>query len=566
MRHYFCIKSLRLVFLIAGFVLTSLAHASEPPKLIVQVTIDQLRADLPNRYYDRFVDKGFKFFWENGTVYTDAHHAHANTETIVGHTTLSTGAQPSVHGMVGNVWLDRKTGLTTYNVEDGDYTLLTAGADVDDSTEIDPTQKAAQTDGRSPRAILSSTFADELIAATDGKPKVFGVSVKDRGAIAMAGHAGKAFWFSKAIGEFVTSTYYYDAYPDWVTEWNAKGLPAKYANTKWELLKEQASYLYAESDDRKWETNLPGFGRTFPHAYGDESGRFFTTLLTTSPAGDELTLDFAKMLIERESLGKDEVTDYLSVSFSSTDYVGHLFGPSSLEAEDNLLRLDSVLADLVESVDELVGLDNVIFVLSADHGGPDTPGYLKAKSIPASYVTPESWDKVAAISRIKQEFKIKGKLIQNYSHPYLYLSQEAFQDNEADQTRLERMVVSELQKFKGVRFAVSSRDLASNNVPRDPIHSAVLMNCHPQRSGDVYIVFEPNWFINDFDGLSVASTHGSPWTYDTHVPVVFVGPNIDDQEIVRKVYTVDVAKTLATLVDIKAPSGAFGDVLFEVFD
>ena len=545
---------------------SSLALASSPPKLIVQITIDQLRADLPNRYFDRFGDNGFKFFWENGTVYTDAHHAHANTETIVGHATLSTGAHPSVHGMVGNVWLDRKTGNTNYNIEDPAYSLLSSGADVNEDTEIDPTQKAANSEGRSPSAILSSTFGDELTAATNGKAKVFGVSIKDRGAVAMAGHSGKAFWFSKAIGQFVTSDYYYEAYPEWVNEWNAKGLPGEYADSAWALLNEQESYLYGDSDDREWETNLPGFGRTFPHEYGDASGKYFTTFLTTSPAGDELTLEFAKTLIKKEALGKDEITDYLAISFSSTDYVGHLFGPSSLEAEDNMLRLDGVLAELVSSVDELVGLKNVLFVLSADHGGPDTPGYLKSKGIPAEYIDPSAWEKDAAIDRIKSKFKISGNLIETYTHPYVYLSPEANQGSDEENRKLERAVASELQKFKGVRLAVSSRELAENKVANGPIHQAVLNNFYAPRSGDVYVVFEPNWFINDFDGLEVAATHGSPWTYDTHVPIVFVGPDIDDQIVLRKVYTVDVAKTLSSLADIKAPSGAFGSVLFEVFE
>jgi predicted AlkP superfamily pyrophosphatase or phosphodiesterase len=555
-----------LAALIAALFLSSIASASESPKLIVQITIDQLRADLPSRYYDRFGDKGFKFFWENGTVYLDAHHAHANTETIVGHTTLSTGAQPAIHGMIGNIWLDRKTGKTNYNIEDPDFALLSSGADVNDDTEIDPTQKAANSEGRSPRAILSSTFADELIAATNGRAKVYGVSIKDRGAVAMAGHGGKAFWFSKAIGQFVTSNYYFDAYPDWVSEWNAKGLPNQYENTEWALLNEQTSYLYGDSDDREWETNLPGFGQTFPHAYGDSSGKYFTTFLTTSPAGDELTLDFAKTLIKEESLGKDDVTDYLAISFSSTDYVGHLFGPSSLEAEDNILRLDRVLSDLVASIDESVGLKNVVFVLSADHGGPDTPGYLQSKGIPSAYIDPSAWEKDAAIARIKAKFKIKGKLIEQYSHPYVYLSDDADQGSDEGNRLLERAVASELQNMQGVRLAVSSRDLAENKVVNGPIHRAVLNNFYAPRSGDVYVVFEPNWFINDFDGLHVAATHGSPWTYDTHVPIVFVGREIEEQQIMRKVYTVDVAKTLSTLVDIKAPSGAFGEVLFEVFE
>ncbi|WP_207062369.1 alkaline phosphatase family protein [Motiliproteus sp. SC1-56] len=542
------------------------AVASETPRLIVQVTVDQLRADLLHRYADRFGKNGFNYFLGNGTVYADAHHAHANTETIVGHATLATGAQPAVHGMVGNLWFDRKTGQTVYNIEDPDYRLLCANADVDEATEIDPTQKAAKADGRSPRAILSSTFSDELLAATDGKAKVFGVSIKDRGAVAMAGHGGKAFWFSKALGQFVTSTYYYNAYPEWVTNWNSKALPEGYANTEWTLLKDRSTYLYGQSDDREWETDLAGFGRTFPHAYGDADGKYFTTLLTTSPAGDALTLSFAQELIIHEALGKDDVTDYLSVSFSSTDYVGHLFGPSSLEQEDNLLRLDGVLADLLASLDQEVGLDNVLLVLSADHGGPDTPGYLKSKGIPAEYVDPSAWEKEAAIERIKQQFEIRGSLIEKYSHPYVYLSPDARQSSDAEQARLEQAIAKELQNLKGIRLAVSSKDLMANRVAAGRIHRAVLNNFYAPRSGDVYVVFEPNWFLNDFDGLEVASTHGSPWSYDSHVPVVFVGKGIKGQVVTRAVHTVDVAKTLSALIGIKAPSGAFGNILAEVLE
>ena len=254
--------------------------------------------------------------------------------------------------MVGNVWFDRAQERLVYNIEDADYHLLSANSDVDQSTEIDPTQKAAKVDGRSPRAILSSTFSDELAAHYAGKSKIFGVSVKDRGAVSLAGHAGKAFWFSKASGEFVTSTYYYQAYPQWVLDWNAAKLPLVYAGTSWELMHKPETYLFGDADDRDYETDFPGFGRTFPHAYGAADDKYFTTRLTLSPAGDEITLDFAKTLLDAEQLGQDDVPDYLAVSFSSTDYVGHIFGPSSLESEDNIARLDRSLADLWDISDE----------------------------------------------------------------------------------------------------------------------------------------------------------------------------------------------------------------------
>lgn len=185
----------------------------EKPRLILQITVDQFRGDLPTRYVDRLGEGGLRYLLEEGIHYNNAHHAHANTETIVGHVTLATGAHPAVHGMIGNIWFDRTTGLTTYNIEDPDFRLLTEGADIDADTEIDPTQKAATSEGRSPRAILTTTFSDELASLTGGKAKIFGVSVKDRGAVSMAGHTGKAFWFSKATSQFVTSSYYYDEYP-----------------------------------------------------------------------------------------------------------------------------------------------------------------------------------------------------------------------------------------------------------------------------------------------------------------------------------------------------------------
>jgi len=212
------------------------AEAQERPRLILQITVDQLRGDLLLRHKEQFGEGGFHYLFEEGIHYDDAHHAHANTETIVGHTTLATGAHPAAHGMVGNLWFDRKAGRTVYNIEDPDYEILSGGAGVDADTEIDPTQKAAGTDGRSPKAVLTTTFSDELSIATQGRAKVFGVSVKDRGAVSMAGHTGKAFWFSKSAGQFVTSSYYYDAYPEWVDAWNARDLPQSYSGTAWELL------------------------------------------------------------------------------------------------------------------------------------------------------------------------------------------------------------------------------------------------------------------------------------------------------------------------------------------
>jgi predicted AlkP superfamily pyrophosphatase or phosphodiesterase len=537
----------------------------EAPRLILQITVDQLRGDLLHRYRDRFGEGGFRHLLDQGTVYLDATHGHANTETVVGHATLATGADPAAHGMIGNVWLDRATSEIMYNVEDPRYPLLIAGAGIDASGELDPTQRAARTDGRSPSAMLVSTFSDELTLRYGGQSKVFGVSVKDRGAITMAGHTGKAFWFSKQAAAFITSDFYYDAMPGWVNDWNGSGHVSAYAGTTWELLHDPSSYLYPV-DDRPWEIALPGFGRTFPHAFGDAEGPYFTTVLTLSPAGDELTLDFAKALIENEELGRDEVPDYLSVSFSSTDYVGHFFGPSSLEAEDNLLHLDRTIAELFRFVDERVGLENTLIVLSSDHGVAETPGHLAASGFEAEYVVPAEWDQARAIGELKQRFGVGEELITSYAHPYVYLNRDLIRDRGLDQAEVEISVAEALTRFDGVALAISSSALRTGNLPDTPILRSILRNHNPSRSGDIYVVFEPNRFINDLDGTVVATSHGSPWRYDTHVPVIFAGAGIVAQRISRPVETVDIAPTLAMLFGAKPPSGSVGVALAEVID
>ena len=544
---------------------TPAAAASGTPRLILQITVDSLRGDIPTRYYDRLGKNGFHYFWEKGTVYADAHHAHANTETVVGHTTLATGAHPAVHGMVANLWFDRTEGRTFYNIEDNRYRLLTAGGGVDKDAEIDSTQKAAKSDGRSPAAIMVSTFGDELAIHTAGQAKIFAVSVKDRGAVTMAGHAGKAFWFSKASGEFVTSSYYYDAYPDWVTQWNAKKPAANYAGKSWELMREPSSYLFGDADDRSWETDLAGYGRTFPHPFGEAGGKYFTTLLTISPVGDELTLAFAKELITHEQLGADDVPDYLGISFSSTDYVGHIFGPSSLESEDNMLRLDRSLADLLAFVDKHVGLQNTLIVLSSDHGCPEVPGYLNEFGVKAGFVDPGSWDREPAFMALKKQFGIDKQLIESYSQPYLYLNHDVIQERGLDLREVEQAIAEELKRFEGVAQAVSSSELRENDLPDTQINRAVLNNFNPNRSGDIYLVFEPHWFIADFDGLHVSSTHGSPWRYDTFVPIAFAGMQIPARHVYRRVLTVDIVPTLSAFLGVKPPSGAAGVPLLEVY-
>lgn len=530
------------------------------PKLILQITVDQLRGDLPGRYLERMGDGGFRYLMQHGVWYANAHHAHANTETVVGHTTLATGAHPAVHGMVANIWLDRKTGKLVSNVVDQRYPTLAVGVGAGNKQPL-------ASHGSSPAAIMVSTFSDELAIHYGGRSKIFGVSVKDRGAVPLAGHAGKAFWFSKETGDFVSSTFYYDHYPAWVNEWNRKKLALKYSGKSWELLKEKSSYLFgAATPDRFGVSDFAGYGRVFPHPFGKADSKYYTTLLRISPVGDELTLDFAKTLIERERLGKHAVPDYLSISFSSTDYIGHFFGPSSLEMEDNLLRLDRTLADLFAFLDGYVGLTNTLIVLAADHGSPEAPGYLNELGIKARYLRPENWDKEPAIAALKKRFGIGTEIIERYEHPYVYLNYGVIRAKGLDEREVEHAVAAELMKLDGIALAISSTALRENNLPSTPLIDTVLRNYNPERSGDIFVVFESHSFLNETDGLPALVSHGSPWRYDTYVPIVFAGGNLTGRRIYREIHSVDVAPTLAALIGVKPPSGARGAPLIEVLE
>ncbi len=536
----------------------------QSPKLILQITVDQLRGDMPVRYKDRLGDGGFRYFLEKGTHYNNAHYQHANTETIVGHVVLATGAFPSASGMVANVWLDRESGELAYNIEDGGCHILSADAGVDKKSEVDPTQRVARSDGRSPKTILTSTFSDELAVFYGGRSKIFGVSVKDRGAVSLAGHAGKAFWFSKKTGEFITSSYYYDKYPEWVSKWNGGRVADTYQGKSWELMNDRSTYVFGEADDRPYETDFPGYGRIFPHPFGDTSNKYYYTLLTVSPVGDELTLDFAKTLIENEKLGQDNIPDYLSISFSSTDYVGHLFGPSSLESEDNILRLDKTIADLLNIVDKKVGLKNTLIVLSADHGAPEAPEYMASLGMDTDRITPKTIDTTPAVNAIKKRFNIEKGLIKIYNHPYIYLDRELIRSKGLDQAEVERAIAAELMKFDGIAVAVSSSDLLSGDLPDSPLIRQIRRNFHPKRSGDIYLVQEPYWFLYSDESIPLCSIHGSPWRYDTYVPIIFAGADIPAQRISRLVHPVDIASTLAAYLGIKPPAAAVGVPLVEV--
>ncbi|KII75288.1 alkaline phosphatase family protein [Vibrio renipiscarius] len=554
-----------LCILPSAFIATK-AYAEEPkkPKLVVQVTVDGLRADLLSRYKHNFGQGGFRYLMDEGVYYTNANYLHGNTETIVGHVSLATGSPPSVHGMVGNVWYDRSKQRLVYNVEDDQYSMLTQGAGVDKSTEIDPTQKTAQGDGRSPEPILSTTFSDELALSSNGQSKIFSVSVKDRGAISLGGHAGKAFWFSKATSDFVTSNYYYQQYPDWVEEWNAQDHPNRYSGQQWQLTLERDKYTLKEGNT-DFKVDIAGFDRKFPHPYGPASFKYYSTTLTLSPAGDELTADFAIELLKQEALGQHTFTDYLAVSFSSNDYVVHMFGSNSLENEDNLIRLDRTLARLFKQIDEQVGLDNTLIVLSADHGVPEaSPNAAQLGLRQAKYFNLDDLWNESVAQRLNKEFGLDKKAIRLYAQPYVYLNHQVIEKSGHRLEKVQKVIAEEARKIDGVAYAMTTFDIMHNREANTRVMQLVKNNYHPQRSGDVYLVFNPRTYINDMDGLTIASTHGSPWRYDTHVPVIFAGFTLEPKIVSRAIAPYDIAPSLSSLLGITLPSGATGEVLKEV--
>jgi predicted AlkP superfamily pyrophosphatase or phosphodiesterase len=549
------IKQCALLLLLVGTTFC----VSAQTKLVVQITVDGLRADLLSRYGKGFGENGFNYFKQNGVVYKNAQYAHANTETIVGHATLATGASPAVHGMVGNAWFDDESGGVVYNVEDARYPLLnkqesnSAGL-----AAFDPSQRSLKSDGRSPVNLLASTFSDGLQAFTTGKALVFAVSGKDRGAIPLAGHGGKAFWYEAKTGNFVTSTYYYEDEPAWLADWNSAGHPEIYAGSKWALNEEPGSYVLIDNDDRSFEVDLKGYGRIFPHAFGPVDHPLFYTRLLVSPAGDRLVSDLAKTILLKEGLGTDDVPDYLSISFSAVDGVNHFFGPSSLENEVVIRELDKTLEDLIDFIDEQIGLENVLLVLSSDHGMADMPeaisllGYAVGR-VDHDAILPKANNFAREAFGIKQAFK-------SFFRPYLYVDQQAVGQSGVDARELVEKTASHLSSMEGIYLALpSGRKVRADT---NPLAIQIANNHNPERSGEIYVAQKPYWFL--FEEKKVADMHGSPWKYDTHVPVMFAGGGIGKATIYRLIRPRDIAPTLAAFLGMSPPAAAQGNVLVEV--
>jgi len=528
------------------------------PRLVLQITVDGLRGDLLDRYAANLGEDGFNYLLNQGAVYTNAHYLHANTETIVGHTTLATGATPAVHGMVGNVWYNAETGELGYNIEDPLAPLIPTRTTAVEGAQLDPAQKRSQTQGRSPRGILVPTFSDTLKVASPGHSKIFGISNKDRSAVAMAGKTGIAYWYSTDTGDFQSSTYYMDEYPKWVRIWNDQRKAETLSGKQWTLLMEQSRYRFADNDDRAYEIDLKGYGKTFPHPFGDADHPLFFTRVAVSSEGDRLLLDFGKALIKAEDIGQDDVTDYLSISFSGVDAVNHFFGPSSLENEDIVLQLDRTLADLFRFIDNEVGLDKTLIVLSSDHGMAEMPEYAKELGYDAGRIYS---DEILSLAQeLSADLFGSKALVKDFFRPYIYLDVRAVDERGLDSSTVAIAIAHGLEKVPGIGGAVPIH--SSGEGVRSPQSEAIRHNHHNQRSGDIYVFQLPYWYL--FDRGAIGVMHGSPWAYDTHVNIIFSGPGIKPASVNRLVHPIDVAPTLSALLGLSPPAAAQGEVLVEV--
>ncbi|WED42299.1 alkaline phosphatase family protein [Legionella cardiaca] len=531
-------KILTLLLLLSS---TLIFANPKQPKLVVQLVVDQLRGDLIYKYQQKFGSDGFNYLINHGIDYHNAHHPHANTVTCAGHATIATGSYPALHGIVNNDWYDRKTKQNLYCVEDSQSPIL----------PTKHSQKAVE--GRSPRNLVASTLSDEIVLAQTGR--AFAVSLKDRAAITLAGHAGKAFWFDKENGGFVSSQHYYSAYPQWVNNWNSQ-YEAK--NKSWNLSAPLASYTYAQAPTFK--NRFQEYGASFPHHLGAPNSKTYNKFLSMSPFADELTADFAMTLLANEKLGtSDKQTDYLAISFSAVDAIGHQFGPNSLESEDNLLRLDKTLAKLFAALDKQVGLDNVLIVLTADHGVSDSPIYLASHNIKENHSLKIPQMQKIIEQTLAKQFKLPENTLQAITLPYVYLNHEIINEHQLSIHEVSSYLAETLRQQPGI-FQAYTLPLA--NTEHDWLSAKVDKMAFPERSGDLYLVSPPYQALADKSDERVA--HGTPWQYDSYVPLLFVNPAFKAQRITNPVSTTDIAPTLAIILSIKSPSAAVGQPLPEV--
>ncbi len=522
--------------------ITNTNKAATKPKIVVGIVIDQMRWDYLYRYSNRYSDGGFNRLLKKGFSFENTFIPYTPTYTAPGHACVYTGAVPATNGIVGNNWYDRSTGKNMYCTQD--TTVQGVGNN--------------DTEGKmSPRNMWATTITDELRLSNNFASKVIGVALKDRGSILPAGHsANAAYWYDDKTGKWITSNYYMATLPSWVNNYNAKDVAGNMMTKDWNTLYPINTYTQSTADDKPYEADLAGTkSHTFPYALSTiTTGKYSTFKFT--PYAATFTFDFAKAAIENEKLGAGNVSNFLTISISSTDYMGHTFGPNAVEAEDTYLRLDKDIADFLNYLDAKMGKDNYLVFLSADHGVAHIPSYLTEHNIPAGVFSESVYAKELN-KLIEDSFGIK-KCILSMQNNQVYIN-EALLKTSGNDISVKTFIMDWLRAKPFITHVFELKNLAATTIA-EPTKTMLTNGYATQRSGNIQFVIKPGYF----DGTTKGTTHGLWNPYDAHIPLLFYGWGIKPGKTHRETYMTDIAPTLAAMLHIQMPSGCVGKVLGEV--
>ncbi len=546
----FCIVYYSLLFCSQIF-----AQNNEKPKLIVGIVVDQMRYDYLTKYNEKFGDGGFRRLIKQGFNCKNAHYNYAPTETAPGHASIYTGTTPATHGIVGNFWFEN--GKNVYCVTDTTVQLLGA---------------LAGEGAASPRNLFMNTFGDELKISNIGKSKVFGVSLKDRGAVLPAGHTGDAaYWFDAVSGNFVTSTYYMSKIPTYLEKFNQRKLSDKFLKDTWKTLYPIEKYTESTADNTNFEQSL-GNGKdtpTFPYVMADivekaKKNQFkkpVYELLRATPFGNTLVKEMALTILTEEKLGKNNQTDVLAISFSSTDLAGHIYGPQSIEVQDIYLRLDRDIEEILENLDKEVGEDSYVVFLTADHAAAYTPNFLKSMKVPAGL-----FDYKAQKENFKNHLNTKfgaKDWVQKFDDQNIYFDKKLIAENKLELETFEEEAIKFYRKIDGVFDVFSMNELVEEG-GKNHAQQMWLNGYYHKRSGDILISLKPNWIDKGWYEKG-GSSHGSVYNHDTHVPVLFYGAKIPRGKYTsRRINITDIAPTITNILGIQKPNGSTGEPILEV--
>jgi len=538
------IKMISVILLL--FCLTKIeAQQHKSPKLVVGIVIDQMRAEYLNRFYDQFGDQGFKRLMNEGFNCRNVYYNYVPTVTAAGHTSIYAGTTPCSHGIIANEWYNRQLKRSIYCVDDTSERMV----------GVEGSKK-----GSSPRNLLCTNLSDELKISTNQKAKVIGISLKDRAAILPAGHmANGAYWLDLKSGNFVTSTFYMKKLPDWVIAFNNEKKANSYLDNPWTLLLPESAYPLSIADDNKYEGYWKGKDKpVFPYNLKElapQNPPYFEVLYA-SPFGNSLLTDFAIETLKKEELGKGTYPDLLAISYSSTDAVGHKFGPLSKEINDIYLRLDQDIARLLSALDELVGKGNYAVFLTADHGMSENPQYLIDQKVPAGTIDNTALTKEA--SQFMNKLYGNGEWIEFLINGQFYFNRELMKEKKINITEAQNQLASFLRDKDAISHVYTATQLYEQEFTRD-ISLLVQNGFYYKRSGDVAFVTEPGW--TDVN----TATHGAGYNYDTHVPLLWFGFGICKGESFSRYNITDIAPSVSALLSIKLPSDSKGNPIKEIF-